>query len=187
MTYTTARPGYAEIWRLFLDYIVTFLNDIHNIAATIKSCAFLVFGLYCYFFEWHTQPGDQPGHTTQPCFWTILLLFWMTYTTKFLLLPLSFFLFLDYIVTFLNDIHNPLIFASLTLNLVFGLYCYFFEWHTQPSEAAPLPTCLVFGLYCYFFEWHTQLSRMSAVQHSHCLWTMFYFFWMTYTTHTCTR
>ena len=41
----------------------------------------LVLVRICYFFEWHTQLGDDGKAVIKDCFSPYCLLFWMTYTT----------------------------------------------------------------------------------------------------------
>ena len=51
MTYTTSSPAISKSRLLFMDYILLFLNDIHNNKVEIANAATIVYGLYFTFFE----------------------------------------------------------------------------------------------------------------------------------------
>ena len=158
-----------------------------------KDTAFLrymqIFALLFYIFnhfEWHTQLPTRLISTKTNCFWTICLLF-------------------------LNDIHNYNGILSWNVDIVSGLYVYFF-WMTYTTRGVMHYTHVILFLdYMFtFFEWHTQHVSCLAFWPLDCFRTIcllflndihnpmpprypdcrivsglyVYFFWMTYTTDT---
>ena len=51
MTYTTIKLVVTPSCELFMDYILLFLNDIHNTERDLDDYITIVYGLYFTFFE----------------------------------------------------------------------------------------------------------------------------------------